>query len=250
MRLSYQYKALFSRCVVRRQIRRMGKTATVKKPVSYCYMPYFGGEGGTKLIEVWQVLEDEVLGVLYPWQYGPAAQTSSRIETLNFLALTQFEEDSQRYPDVRFVYKISSRLLGEGNVHRLAGMLKDNLVLCFDIFQLEAFGDRNSRIGLNFLTKRGAHVMIEGIERAPMDVIAKYNPEYFLLDYRYYNQSNFSLLSIFSNIANQKGVKLVLGNAVNKNNVALFEKEGVAAIGGSAYAKPKKKLETLLGKAN
>lgn len=226
----------------------MGKAATVKKPVSYCYMPYFDGDGKTEFIEVWQVLEDEVLGVLYPWQYVPAAQASSRIETLNFLALTQFEEDSAKYPTAKFIYKVSSRLLAEGNVHRLAGMLKDNLVLCFDIFQLEAFGDRNSRIGMNFLKKRGAHIMIEGIERAPMDVIAKYSPEYFLLDYRYYNQSNFSLLSIFSGIARQKGIKLVLGNAVNKSNAELFVKEGITTVGGSAYAKPKKKLETLLGK--
>ena len=228
----------------------MGKTATVKKPVSYCYTPYFGADGKTEFIEVWQVLEDEVLGVLYPWQYVPAAQTSSRIETLNFLALTQFEEDAAKYPDVGFIYKVSSRLLAEGNVHRLAGFIKNNLILCFDIFQLEAFGERNNRLGLNFLTKRGARIMIEGIERAPMDVIAKYQPEYFLLDYRYYNQSNFSLLSIFANIAGQKGIKLVLGNAVNKNNIELFEKEGVKITGGSAYAKPKKKLETLLGKAN
>ena len=228
----------------------MGKTATVKKPVSYCYMPYFDGEGNTAFIEVWQILEDEVLGVLYPWQYVPAAQTSSRIETLNFLALTQFEEDSAKYPGVKFIYKVSSRLLAEGNVHRLAGLLKDELVLCFDIFQLEAFGERNSRLGLNFLTKKGAHIVIEGIERAPMDVIAKYQPEYFLLDYRYYNQSNFSLLSIFSGLAKQKGIKLALGNVVNKNDIGLFEKEGVAAFSGSAYAKPKKKLETLLGKAD
>lgn len=227
----------------------MGKAAIVKKPVSYCYTPYFDGAGRTEFIEVWQVLEDEVLGVLYPWQYVPAAQASSRIETLNFLALTQFEEDADKYPDTAFIYKISSRLLAEGNVHRLAGLLKDNLILCFDIFQLEAFGERNSRLGLNFLKKRGAHIMIEGIERAPMDVIAKYEPEYFLLDYRYYNQSNFSLLSIFSHIAAQKGIKLVLGNAVSKNNIDAFEKDGVKIIGGSAYAKPKKKLETLLAKA-
>ena len=228
----------------------MGKTATVKKPVFYCYIPYFDGEGKTEFVEVWQVLEDEVLGVLYPWQYVPAAQTSSRIETLNFLALTQFEEDTAKYPATKFIYKISSRLLAEGNVHRLAGLLKENLVLCFDIFQLEAFGDRHSRIGLNFLAKRGAHVMIEGIERAPMDVIAKYNPEYFLLDYRYYNQSNFSLVSIFANIAKQKGVKLVLGNVINKNNLEHFSKEGITFVSGSTFAKPKKKLETLLGKAD
>lgn len=213
-------------------------------------MPYFNGEGKTEFVEVWQVLEDEVLGVLYPWQYVPAAQTSSRIETLNFLALTQFEEDTAKYPDAKFIYKISSRLLTEGNVHRLAGLLKDSLVLCFDIFQLEALGERNSRLGLNFLTKRGAHVMIEGIERAPMDVIAKYSPEYFLLDYRYYNQSNFSLVSIFANIARQKGIKLVLGNVINKNNLEPFSREQIDILSGSAYAKPKKKLETLLGKTD
>lgn len=224
----------------------MAKKATVKKPISYCYTPYFGEDGNIRFVEVWQVLEDEILGVLYPWQYVPAAQTSSRIETLNFMALSQFEEIASSYPDTHFIYKISSRLLAENNVHRLASMLKSNLVICFDIFQLEAFGERASRIGLNFLTKRGANVMIEGIERAPMEVIAKYKPKYFLLDYRYYNEHNFSLLDIFATLAAQNGTQLVVGNANSKTNIGEFEKRGIKVLGGSAFSKPKKKLETVL----
>ena len=163
---------------------RMVRGKVVKKPISYCYTPYFDNEGAIGAIEVWQILEDEVLGKLYPWQYVPAASMSSRIEVLNFQALANFSQDVVAYHDVPFIYKLSARLLEEGNVHRLAQSDLPNLYMCFDIYALEAFGERNSRMGLNFLRKRGAKIMIEGIERAPVDVIAKYRPDAYLIDYR------------------------------------------------------------------
>lgn len=235
-------------CVKEEDIVNMATKGSVKKPIFYCYCPYYKQDNEIEFVEVWQVLEDEILGVLYPWQYAPVAQTSSRIETLNFMALSHFSELNKKFPDTKFIFKMSSRLLAEGNIHRLASMLSDQLIICFDIYQLEAFGDKSSRIGLNFLTKRGAHIMIEGIERAPMEVIAKYKPEYFLLDYRYYNSANNTMLSILSKMADDSGSSLVVGNVVNKTNMQAFGDNGVKIYSGSALCKPKKKLETLLTK--
>ncbi len=221
---------------------RMVRGKVVKKPISYCYTPYFDNEGAIGAIEVWQILEDEVLGKLYPWQYVPAASMSSRIEVLNFQALANFSQDVITYHDVPFIYKLSARLLEEGNVHRLAQSDLPNLYMCFDIYALEAFGERNSRMGLNFLRKRGAKIMIEGIERAPVDVIAKYRPDAYLIDYRYFNESNKSMLSLFHMATKEFDPVFVVGNVVNKTNLQWFVDAGCTLFGGSAFSKPKKRL--------
>ena len=189
-----------------------------------------------------EILEDEVLGKLYPWQYVPAASMSSRIEVLNFQALANFSQDVITYHDVPFIYKLSARLLEEGNVHRLAQSDLPNLYMCFDIYALEAFGERNSRMGLNFLRKRGAKIMIEGIERAPVDVIAKYRPDAYLIDYRYFNESNKSMLSLFHMATKEFDPVFVVGNVVNKTNLQWFVDAGCTLFGGSAFSKPKKRL--------
>ena len=167
---------------------------------------------------------------------------SSRIEVLNFQALANFSQDVITYHDVPFIYKLSARLLEEGNVHRLAQSDLPNLYMCFDIYALEAFGERNSRMGLNFLRKRGAKIMIEGIERAPVDVIAKYRPDAYLIDYRYFNEGNKSMLSLFHMATKEFDPVFVVGNVVNKTNLQWFVDAGCTLFGGSAFSKPKKRL--------
>ena len=196
---------------------------------------------------MWQILEDEILGKLYPWQYTPAASMSSRIETLNFQALTNFTQDITQYRDVPFIYKLSARLLDEGNVHRLAQSDLPMLYMCFDIYALEAFGEKNSRMGLNFLRKRGAKIMIEGIERAPVDVIAKYKPDAYMIDYRYFNESNKSMLSLFHMATKEFSPLFVVSNVVNTANLQWFKDAGCTLWGGSAFSKPKKRLSNVLG---
>ena len=112
---------------------------TPKKSLSYYYNPFYKNNNELQFLEVWQVLEDDVLGSLYPWQYVATAENSNRIVTLNFLALKNFENDYRKYYDQMFVYKVSPKLLSEGNVHRLGSILQPNLILCFDIYQLENF---------------------------------------------------------------------------------------------------------------
>lgn len=225
----------------------MVRGKVVKKPISYCYTPYFDKDGAVAAIEVWQILEDEVLGKLYPWQYVPAASASSRIETLNFLALSNFSEDILKCDGVPFIHKLSARLLDEGNVHRLAKSELPRLYMCFDIYALEAFGERNSRMGLEFLRKRGAKIMIEGIERAPVDVIAKYRPDAYLIDYRCFNDGNKSMLALFRAATKEFAPTFAVGNVTSRNNLPWFEDAGCTLFGGSAFSKPKKRLATIFG---
>lgn len=226
------------------------KKKTIRKPISYCYNPYFTQEKEIALIEVWQVLEDEVLGTLFPWQYAAGAEMSKRIETLNFLALAQFAKDARRYPTQKFVVKISARMLEEGNVQRLGNQLLPNLILCFDIYSLERFGEKDSLMGLRYLLKRGATVMIDGVERAPIEVLTKYPAAYFLLDYRYYNDDNKGLLEMIKRLADSKGIACAVSSVNGEKMVEVFRQNGITLMAGSALAKARRKLETLLGKSD
>ncbi|MEG1395018.1 MAG: EAL domain-containing protein [Clostridia bacterium] len=224
----------------------MAVKATVKKPINYCYNPFFHKDGKLDCIETWQVLEDELLGTLYPWQYSSSAQLSKRIETLNFIALTNFQDDSARFPQVRFVYKVSARLLTEENIQRLSSFITPQLILCFDLFQLEKLGEKNAMVGLNFLRRHGATIMLEGISRAPIEVVTKYPANMFLLDYRFYNQANIGVLAMIKQLADNKKIDIVVSDVVNAELLQAFYDAKIDIYGGSAIEKPKKRIESIV----
>lgn len=219
---------------------------TPKKSLSYYYNPFYKNNNELQFLEVWQVLEDDVLGSLYPWQYVATAENSNRIVTLNFLALKNFENDYRKYYDQMFVYKVSPKLLSEGNVHRLGSILQPNLILCFDIYQLEKFGDRAAITGLNFLSNIGATIMIEGVDKAPVDILLKYPTTYFLLDYRYYSNQNKGLIAMMKGIASQNNITIVVGNVNNKANLDIFKSNGIDVFAGSALVRPKRKPDSFI----
>lgn len=220
------------------------KSAKAKKPINYFYNPYYKLDNDElKFLDVWQVLEDDVLGSLYPWQYVATAEQSNRIVTLNFLALKNFENDYKKYYDQLFMYKVSAKLLSEGNVHRLGSIIQSNLILCFDIYQLEKFGDKASLAGLKFLQNIGATIMINGVDKAPVDVLLKYPAQYYLLDYRYYNEQNSGLVTMIKQLASTNMVTLVVGNVNNKDNLTIFIDNGIEIFAGSALTRPKKRVD-------
>ena len=223
---------------------------TPKKSLSYYYNPFYKNNSELQFLEVWQVLEDDVLGSLYPWQYVATAENSNRIVTLNFLALKNFENDYRKYYDQMFVYKVSPKLLSEGNVHRLGSILQPNLILCFDIYQLEKFGDKAAIAGMNFLTNIGGTIMIEGVDKAPVDILLKYPTTYFLLDYRYYTNQNKGLIAMMKGIASQNNISLVVGNVNNKNNLDIFKSNGIDVFAGSALVRPKRKPDSFIVDSN
>lgn len=217
------------------------------KPITYFYNPFYTGTTALAYVEVWQVLEDEVLGKLYPWQYAVGAQSSKRIEALNFIALGQFQKDAVKFPHVQFIYKLSSRLLEEGNVQRLGGYIADNLIMCFDIYQLEKMGEKDAMMALNYLLRKGAKIMIEGIARAPIELLTKYPAQYFLLDYRYYNSGNQGVLAMVKHIADTQNIKLAVSNVNDDNNLGIFYDLGINTLSGTSIVKPRKKLSNIVG---
>ena len=222
------------------------KTKSSRKPINYFYNPYYKNEQELSFLEVWQVLDDDVLGTLYPWQYIATAETSDRIVALNFYALKYFEKDYVKYPNQTFVYKVSARLLKEGNVHRLGSLLRPNLILCFDVYQLEKFGDKEALAGLTYLKNLGATLMVDGVDRAPVDVLMKYPVEYFLLDYRYYRPDNRGVIAMIKQLADTNNVTLAIGNVVDRNNLSLFESAGIEIYAGPALNKARKKIDALI----
>lgn len=230
--------------------KKSSKKSGPKKAVTYYYNPFYKNDEELQFLEVWQVLEDDVLGSLYPWQYVNSAETSNRIVTLNFLALKNFENDYKVYYDQMFMYKVSAKLLSEGNVHRLGSILQPNLILCFDIYQLEKFGDRAAIAGLNFLANIGATIMISGVDRAPVDILLKYPTTYFLLDYRYYTSQNKGVITMLKNIADQGNITLVVGNVNSRDNLSIFKDNGVEIYAGSALVRPKRKIDSLITDSN
>ncbi|MCR4875030.1 MAG: EAL domain-containing protein [Clostridia bacterium] len=223
------------------------KTKNAKKPITYYYNPFNKLDGELQFLEVWQVLNDDVLGDLYPWQYVATAELSNRIVNLNFLALKNFENDYRKYYDQLFLYKVSAKLLSEGNVHRLGSILQPNLILCFDIYQLEKFGDKLSLMGIKFLQNIGATIMISGVDKAPVDILLKYPAQYYLLDYRYYSEQNKGLITMMKQLAEANAVTLIVGNVNNKDNLDMFKECGIEIFSGSALIRPRKKVDTFLG---
>ena len=226
------------------------KTKRSTNPITYYYNPFYNLNDELQFLEVWQVLEDDVLGSLYPWQYVATAETSNRIVNLNFLALKNFENDYRKYYDQLFVYKVSAKLLSEGNVHRLGSVLQSNLILCFDIYQLEKFGDKDAMKGIKFLQSIGATIMISGVDKAPVDVLLKYQTNYYLLDYRYYNEQNKGLVSMIKQLADNNSVTLVVGNVNNKNYLDIFKSNGIEIFAGSALVRPRKKVDKFVAKGS
>ena len=221
-----------------------------KSPITYYYNPFYDTNNKLQFIEVWQVLEDDVLGSLYPWQYVATAEMSNRIVNLNFLALKNFENDYRKYYDQLFVYKVSAKLLSEGNVHRLGSVLQANLILCFDIYQLEKFGDKSAIQGLKFLQNIGATIMISGVDKAPVDVLLKYQANYYLLDYRYYTEQNKGLLTMMKSLADTNAVTLVCGNVNTKDNLEMFASCGIEIFAGSAMVRPRRKIDKFIENAD
>ena len=226
------------------------KIKKATKPITYYYNPFYNLNDELQFLEVWQVLEDDVLGSLYPWQYVATAETSNRIVNLNFLALKNFENDYKKYYDQLFVYKVSAKLLSEGNVHRLGSVLQANLILCFDIYQLEKFGDKDAMKGIKFLQNIGATIMVSGVDKAPVDVLLKYQANYYLLDYRYYNEQNKGLLSMIKQLADNNAATLVVGNVNNKSNLDIFKDNGIEIFAGSALVRPRKKVDSFVEKGS
>ena len=221
-------------------------------PIVYFYDAAINEEGQVQYLNVQQVLNDKFLGKMIPQEYFAIAESSSRIEELNFIALENVVKDCNENPTMRFALKISCRLLlKQETLTKLVDKMKTengNLILAFDCAMLEAVGFVGvSAIGT--LKAQGALIMIDNAESASMRVLTEYDIDYLRLDSRYYDGSSSKRLAHLDMITGYADVQNIVTTSINcehKEDARILLDHGVKVIQGDAVARPMRLINLAL----
>ena len=221
-------------------------------PIVYFYDAAINEEGKVQYLNVQQVLNDKFLGKMIPQEYFAMAEGSSRIEELNFIALENIVKDCNENPDIRFVTKISCRLLlKQETLTKLVDKMHTehgNLVLAFDCAMLEAVGFVGIS-AINTLKSQGALIMIDNAESASMRVLTEYEFDYLRLDARYYNGESTKRLAHLDMITGYAAVQNIITTSINcehKEDARILLDHGVKVIQGDAVARPMRLINLAL----
>ena len=221
-------------------------------PIVYFYDAAINEEGKVQYLNVQQVLNDKFLGKMIPQEYFAMAEGSSRIEELNFIALESIVKDCNENPDIRFVTKISCRLLlKQETLTKLVDKMHTehgNLVLAFDCAMLEAVGFVGIS-AINTLKSQGALIMIDNAESASMRVLTEYEFDYLRLDARYYNGESTKRLAHLDMITGYAAVQNIITTSINcehKEDARILLDHGVKVIQGDAVARPMRLINLAL----
>ena len=221
-------------------------------PIVYFYDAAINEEGKVQYLNVQQVLNDKFLGKMIPQEYFAMAEGSSRIEELNFIALESVVKDCNENPDIRFVIKISCRLLlKQETLTKLVDKMHTehgNLVLAFDCAMLEAVGFVGIS-AINTLKTQGALIMIDNAESASMRVLTEYEFDYLRLDARYYNGDSTKRLAHLDMITGYAAVQNIITTSINcehKEDARILLDHGVKVIQGDAVARPMRLINLAL----
>ena len=221
-------------------------------PIVYFYDAAINEEGKVQYLNVQQVLNDKFLGKMIPQEYFAMAEGSSRIEELNFIALESIVKDCNEHPDIRFVTKISCRLLlKQETLTKLVDKMRTehgNLILAFDCAMLEAVGFAGIS-AINTLKSQGALIMIDNAESASMRVLTEYDFDYLRLDARYYNGDSTKRLAHLDMITGYADVQNIITTSINcehKEDARILLDHGVKVIQGDAVARPMRLINLAL----
>lgn len=221
-------------------------------PIVYFYDAAINEEGKVQYLNVQQVLNDKFLGKMIPQEYFAMAEGSSRIEELNFIALESIVKDCNENPDIRFVTKISCRLLlKQETLTKLVDKMHTehgNLILAFDCAMLEAVGFVGIS-AINTLKSQGALIMIDNAESASMRVLTEYDFDYLRLDARYYNGDSTKRLAHLDMITGYADVQNIITTSINcehKEDARILLDHGVKVIQGDAVARPMRLINLAL----
>ena len=221
-------------------------------PIVFFYDAAINEEGQVQYLNVQQVLNDKFLGKMIPQEYFAIAEGSSRIEDLNFIALENVVKDCNENPDLRFVVKISCRLLlKQETLTKLVDKMHtehNNLILAFDCAMLEAVGFVGIS-AINTLKTQGALIMIDNAESASMRVLTEYEFDYLRLDARYYNGDSTKRLAHLDMITGYADVQNIITTSINcehKEDARILLDHGVKVIQGDAVARPMRLINLAL----
>ncbi len=221
-------------------------------PIVHFYDAAIDEEGKVQYVNVQQILNDKFLGKMLPQEYFAIAEGSPRIEELNFIALEIVTKDCNENPDLRFVVKISCRLLlKQETLTKLVDKMKTehgNLILAFDCAMLEALGFAGVS-AINTLKSQGALIMIDNAESASMRVLTEYDFDYLRLDARYYNGDSLKRLAHLDMITGYAAVQNIVTTSINcehKEEARILLDHGVKVIQGDAVARPMRLINLAL----
>ncbi|GEM_PF-1979676 len=221
-------------------------------PIVFFYDAAIDEEGKVQYLNVQQVLNDKFLGKMIPQEYFAIAESSSRIEELNFIALDNVVKDCNENPDIRFVVKISCRLLlKQETLTKLVDKMHTehgNLILAFDCAMLEAVGYVGIS-AINTLKTQGALIMIDNAESASMRVLTEYEFDYLRLDARYYGGDSSKRLAHLDMITGYAAVQNIITTSINcehKEEARILLDHGVKVIQGDAVARPMRLINLAL----
>ena len=221
-------------------------------PIVFFYDAAIDEDGKVQYLNVQQLLNDKFLGKMLPQEYFAIAESSTRIEELNYIALENVVKDCNANPDLRFAVKISCRLLlKQETLTKLVDKMRTenkNLILAFDCAMLEAVGFVGIS-AINTLKSQGALIMIDNAESASMRVLTEYEFDYLRLDARYYNGDSTKRLAHLDMITGYADVQNIITTSINcehKEDARILLDHGVKVIQGDAVARPMRLINLAL----
>ena len=236
----------------RSKAKTLNAGVALASPIVYFYDAAINEDGAVQYLNVQQVLNDKFLGKMIPQEYFAMAESSTRIEELNFFALDEIVKNCNENPDVRFATKISCRLLlKQETLTKLVDRMKTehgNLILAFDCAMLEAVGFVGIS-AINTLKSQGALIMIDNAESASMRVLTEYDFDYLRLDARYYDGNSEKRLAHLDMITGYADVQNIVTTSINcehKEDARILLDHGVKVIQGDAVARPMRLINLAL----
>lgn len=221
-------------------------------PIVFFYDAAINEDGEVQYLNVQQLLNDKFLGKILPQEYFAMAESSNRIEELNYIALDNVVKDCNEHPELRFAVKISCRLLlKQETLTKLVDKMRTehgNLILAFDCAMLEAVGFVGIS-AINTLKSQGALIMIDNAESASMRVLTEYDFDYLRLDARYYNGDSSKRLAHLDMITGYADVQNIITTSINcehKEDARILLDHGVKVIQGDAVARPMRLINLAL----
>ena len=166
----------------------------LKTPISYYYNVAIDIGKETAYCNIYQYLNDKLLGRVYQPQYFAIAEQSDRIFFVNPLLINQAKGVALLNPDMNFVVQVSAKYLENRKfVKQLEELLVNipkNLILSFDARSLVMAGEFGKR-NLMVLTKKyNLTLMLDQVETERMTILFDYPIKYIRLDARYYKEDN------------------------------------------------------------
>lgn len=233
---------------LRQQASTIKGAVAITEPIIYFFDSALTRENVNAYLNIQQVLQDKFLGKMLPQQYFAVAESSGRIEQLNFLAVKEAVTCCDENPKYNFCVKISCRMLTKGSAfERLLKYSKtenNNLIMAFDCALLEVLGLEGMQ-AIEKLKENGIKIMLDNTESAGLKVLTEYVLDYLRFDARYYKEENLRTtahLDMLTSYCKVQGILTASVNVDSNKEAKYLMMHGVDIIQGFVIEEPKRTI--------